>query len=233
MKYQKFVLLALSLVLIAVNFYVLAAFGIQESRWARLVSSLLFFGLFLKLRRDRGTALLAAMGLLSVSDMFLTAYEVPLAQKSYSSVVMIAYLLLILHIGPMIRKLRANLFQKVVFVLVLGINLLMLFFLADMIELRLDELQISFLILHGILMIALVVLAFSYTHRYSSKPSFYFMCAVLGLVFSDISGFISYYMQVREFAFPDRGLYILALASLVRFASLEKDEVMNSGKSLL
>jgi len=72
----------------------------------------------------------------------------------------------------------------------------------------------------------MVILGFSYSNRYSNKSSFYFLWAVLGLVISDISGFMSYYLNVEEFFFPDRMFYIIGLLCLVKFSRMDKNKDM-------
>lgn len=212
-------------ILIILNLLVIYFFGIQESRWARLSSILLFFLLFLYQAPKKERFLTSAFALLILSDLVLIKYEIPIMRKITFITVILAYTNLIFHILPLVKKLKTNLFQKIMFLGVLGINSVMLFLLVDMVETRIDDIYHSSLFyIYGVAMIGLVIAAFSFSHRYANKASFFFICAVLGFVFSDISGFIAYYLQVGEFYFPDRLFYLLGITSLVKFASLDKTD---------
>ena len=148
--------------------------------------------------------------------------------------VILAYISLIIHISPYVKNLKTNFFQKVLFVLVLAINTVMLFLLIDMVEGGMDDNIHSLLFfLFGFVMISLVIFAFSFNHRYSNQSSFYFICAILGFIFSDISGFISYYLKVDEFYYPDRLFYLIGLLCLVKFANLDKAEVLQYSEDML
>ncbi len=219
-------LLAVSgIILFLFNFFIIYSYGIIESRWTRFASILLFFILYLKVSPSKEKFLITAFGLFVVSDLVLIHYEIPWVKKMKFMLVILAYASLFMHIRPYVRKLKTNLLQKSVFISVLAINTVMLFLLVDMVKPKIDDAIHSFLFyLYGVSMIGLVTMAFSYSHRYSNRSSFYFICAVLGFIFSDISGFIAYYMDLQEFYFPDRFFYLAALACLVIFAKVDKEE---------
>lgn len=169
-----------------------------------------------------------------LSDFLMLNYEDPLFKKITFVLVIIAYIALILYISPYVKNLKTNFFQKVLFVLVLAINTVMLFLLVDMVDGEIDDSAHSALFfLYGFAMISLVIFAFSFNHRYSNESSFFFICAVLGFIFSDISGFISYYLKVDEFYYPDRFFYLLGLLSLVKFANLDKPEAVQYSEDML
>lgn len=194
---------------------------------ARFVSMVFLFSLFLYLTRKKEKFLTTAFALLLLSNLLLLEYEVPFIRKLNFVLVILAYSFLIFHIAPYIKNLKASMIQKIIFIGVLGINSLMLYFLVDMVENRIDDVYHSSLFyLYGIAMILLIIFAFSFNHRYSNNTSFFFVCAAMGFVFSDISGFLAYYMEVDVFYFPDRLFYLLGLLSLVKFSSMDKEKVM-------
>ncbi len=225
MKYLNALLATTGLLVIVLNFFVIYQFGLQESRWARVASILIFFSIFLFFAEKKERFLTGAFGLLLLSDLVLVKYEVPVMRKLTFVIVILAYAALMVHIAPFVRNLKTNLYQKMLFVVVLAINTVVLFVLVDMVETKIDDIfHSSLFYFYGIAIILLVIVAFSFSHRYSNKASFFFICAVMGFVLSDISGFIAYYLQAAEFYFPDRLFYLLGLISLVKFSSLEKSE---------
>ncbi|MGB8704601.1 MAG: hypothetical protein WCD31_06205 [Gillisia sp.] len=171
--------------------------------------------------------LVIAFCLFLSSDILLFQYEIPIVEKINFILIILAYSALMLHIQPFIKNLKANGYQKMIFFGVLAINLVMLYLLIQMVQAKLDDFWHTVLFyLYGMCMILLVILSFSYSNRYSNRASFYFLCAVLGLVFSDITSFIAYYLEIGEFYYPDRLFYLLGLISLVKFAGLDKNEGM-------
>lgn len=220
--------------LIIINLFIIYNFGIVESRFARFSSIIILFLLFLYLAPKKEKFLTSAFGLFVVSDLLLIEYEIPFIRKLNFILVILAYSFLIIHIAPYVKNLKTTLLQKVIFAGVLAINTLMLYFLVDMVETRIDDIfHSSLFYIYGIAIILLIIYAFSFSHRYSNKASFFFICAAMGFVFSDISGFIAYYMEVGVFYFPDRLFYLLGLLSLVKFSSLEKEDGMLQDPELL
>ena len=227
MKNLKTVLIVIGVILLITNFYTILEFGLVESRWIRIAGTFVLFSIFLMGTNRKEPFLFIAFLLLLLSDFLLIKYEVPWIKKLTFTLVILAYLSLIKHIRPYVRNLETNLFQKGLFVGILGINIVMLYLLIDMAGSKWDDSWHTFLFyLYGMSMIVMVVLGFSYSNRYSNKSSFYFLWAVLGLVISDISGFMAYYLGVEEFYFPDRLFYIIGLLCLVRFSRMDKNKEM-------
>ncbi|TRO63993.1 hypothetical protein FGM01_10815 [Christiangramia sabulilitoris] len=163
--------------------------------------------------------ILVAFSFLLFSDILLFFYENSLASSVTFILRIVAYLLLVSTVFPQIRNLKSSLFQRFVFLLVFGVNLVMLVFLVDMIPAKFDYPYMNVLFYaYGITMLALLIAAISYNNRYSDEPSFFFAAAALFLVFSDITSFIAYYLEFYEFYYPDRIFYILGLAGLIKFS---------------
>ncbi|RKS45058.1 hypothetical protein BC962_2733 [Gillisia mitskevichiae] len=227
MKNLKTILVVIGVILLLTNFYIILEFGLLESRWLRIIGTLILFSIFLVGVKRKEPFLILGFTSLLVSDILLLKYEIPWVKKLTFVIVIIAYLSFMNHIRPYVKNLEATVVQKVLFVGVLGINIVMLYLLIDMAGTKWDDSWHIFLFyVYGIAMIAMVILGFSYSNRYSNKSSFYFLWAVLGLVISDISGFMSYYLNVEEFFFPDRMFYIIGLLCLVKFSRMDKNRDM-------
>jgi len=222
------------IVLVVLNFFIISQFGLMESRWLRVISIFLCGIIFIKVCKRNEAFLLLGFLLLLLADILMLNYEDPLFKKLTFGAVILAYVAFILHVRPFVKNLKANFFQKVLFALVLAINSIMLFLLVDMVEGGMDDDTHTLLFfLYGFAMICLMIFAYSFNHRYSNRASFFFVCAVLGLIFSDISGFISYYLKVEEFYYPDRLFYILGLLSLVKFSDLDTSEGLQYSEDML
>lgn len=234
MKRLNPVLIISGIVLLIINFLVIFQYELLESRWLRIISSFFYLILFLKVSKKNEIFLIGSFFLLVISDFLMLDYENPLLKKLTFILVIIAYIALIFHIRPHIKNLQTNFFQKILFVIILAVNTVMLFLLVDMVEGGMDDsIHQALFFLYGFAMISLVIFAFSFNHRYSNKASFFFICAVLGFIFSDISGFISYYLKVDEFYYPDRFFYLLGLLSLVKFANIDKSEGLQYSEDML
>ena len=209
-------------ILLMANFYVIIGYDLEISRWARLITTSIFLTVLVS-KGLYGKRMLAAFLFLLISDFGLFQYENPLANAGTFLMRISAYILLVLVVVPELKKLKANLFQKIIFILVFGLNLAMLQMLVGMVPERFvyPGLNILFYI-YGFSMIAMVIAAISYSNRYSDKTSFFYTSATLCLVFSDITSFIAYYLNFYEFYFPDRIFYILGLAGLVKFAGFAR-----------
>lgn len=212
----------ITLVLLVVNCLVIYEFDQDASRWARLISTAVFF-LILILQGTYNLKILIAFCFLLVSDLLLFYYENSLANTGTFLMRISAYLLFVFTVVPELRNLKSSLFQKLVFFGVFILNLAMLFLLVDMVPAKFGYPFLNVLFYaYGISMITLVIAAISYSNRYSNKTSFYYTAATLCLVFSDITSFIAYYLEFYEFYFPDRIFYILGIAGLVKFTTFAR-----------
>ncbi len=219
---SKSMLLIATLVLLFVNCYVIYDFDQDASRWARLISTSIFFAILL-LQNSYSRKMMSVFILFIIADLLLFYYEYSWVNTFTFLTRISAYIILVFAVVPELKKLKTNLFQKIIFVLVFGLNLAMLFVLLDMVP---EKFSYPFLdglfFVYGIAMIAMVIASISYSNRYANKTSFYYTAATLCLVFSDITSFIAYYLEFSEFYFADRFFYILGIAGLVRFAGFSR-----------
>lgn len=219
----RFFLSAVTLIMLALNSFVLYEYDQDLSRWARLISTGIFL-LLLLWQNSYDRRLLNAFIMLLISDLLLFYYEYSLGNAAAFLARITAYISIVLVVTPELKKLKANRFQKFIFVAVFSLNLGMLVSLVDMVP---EKFKYPFLDLlfytYGMAMISMVIAAISYSNRYSDHTSFYFTAATLFLVFSDITSFIGYYLEFSEFYFPDRIFYIIGIAGLVKFSSLSRN----------
>lgn len=167
--------------------------------------------------------MLSAFCLLLASDILLFQYEDPSLNMLTFFSRMGAYSLLIYTVVPELRNLKTSTFQKIVFLLVFGLNASMLVVLMDMVPGKFLYPGLDYLFYaYGSVMIGMVIAAVSYSNRYANKISFYYTAATLCLVFADISSFIGYYLEFPDFYFADRFFYILGIVSLTRFATFRR-----------
>lgn len=215
----KTILIAAILLLLGLNFYVIDHFDLNLSRWSRLISTTTFLVILLFQKSPRKMLPLAFL-LLMLSDILLFFYENIMLNMLTFILRSAAYFALVFTVVPELKNLRTSLFQKIIFVSALGLNMYMLFVLVDMVpkEFAYPHLDLLFY-LYGIAMIVMVIASISYSNRYASRTSFFYTSATLCLVFADISSFIAYYLEFQHFYFADRFFYILGLAGLVRFVS--------------
>lgn len=234
MKNLNPVLLIISAVLLILNFYFISEAGRLESRVMRIVTSISFFIIYLFSSSPREKFFFMAFILLIVADLLRLGFELPVYKKFLFICMILVYVFLNIHISRYIKNVKANNLQKVILVVALTINIVMLFMVVEMAEYKLgDIVQSSLFFLYGVALISLMVFAFAFNHHYSNEVTFFFICAVLSFVFGDISGFIAYFVEVDEFYYPDRLFYLLALAGLVKFASLEKTELQRNQEEWL
>lgn len=211
------------LVLLLFNAYVIYIYGLDVSRWARLFTTIAFL-LILFLKENSGKKIIAVFTLLLSSDILLFVYETALGNAGTFLLRIAAYLMIIYLVVPELRNLKANIFQRLIFLVVFSLNFGMLYMLVDMIPPKFEYSFSNFLFyIYGISMMLMVIAAVSYSNRFSNKISFYYTAAVLCLVFSDITSFIAYYLGFSEFYYPDRIFYIIGVAALVKFSAFERD----------
>lgn len=209
--------------LLIANCYVLFSYDLEISRWARLLSTGLIFAILLW-QKSYDKRILGVFSLLLISDCLLFYYENTWMNAITLLVRISAYILMAFVVGPELKNLQTSVFQKILFVIVLGLNLWMLYFLVDMVPEKFyyDHLDKLFYI-YGISMILAVIMAISYSNRYANKTSFFYTAAILAMVFSDISSFIAYYLEFDEFFFADRIFYLLSIAAMVKFATFSRN----------
>lgn len=234
MKQLNPLLVGTWIILLSVNLFVIFQYDLAERRWLRVISSGIFLLIFFTQVKNTGRYLKMAFLLLFLADLLVLGFE----YSGFSTIFMIfmiaAYACLFLYVRPFIKDLKVNYFQNPLPVAIVLINIILLFFLKDMAGEKLDGYFYSFIfLLYGLTIIFLLFIAFSLNNRYSNQASFFFICAILGFMFCEISAFIAYYLDIPEFYLSHRFFYLAGLACLVNFAGLEKEAGMMKKMELL
>lgn len=226
MKHLHNLLVIIIFFLVLLNMFTIFNMGIEGGRWARIFSSGILLVFYLQLVGTRQKYVLAAFVTFFLSSLLSLYNDILFIRKLNLGIVIFSYIFLLLHIRPFVRKLKTDLFQKLTFLVLIVLNVVLMFFLLnDLVGKSVeDTVQLSLLVLRGLAIIVLVVMAFSYTNRFSNRPSLFFLLTVIGLIFSDIFAFTSFYLGVAEFAYADRLLYLLGLGALVKYAELRFEE---------
>ncbi|MDT0678133.1 hypothetical protein [Autumnicola musiva] len=120
---------------------------------------------------------------------------------------------------------KSNLFQKIIFIGAVGLNIFLLIELLNMMSPDNNYLFSDILIvLFGILVIFVSTLGISYNNRYSNKSSFYFVFIIISFVFSDLAYVIAAYLEFNVFYLADVVANITGLTALLKFLYYENKE---------
>jgi len=232
MKPYKHFLLITTLTLIVINLWVMINLDEVVSRWVRFASMLIFFLLFISpLYYKKGGLLVFT--LLLFSDGLLVNYEDPVINALIFILRAVIYLALIGLVYTRLKQLQTNLFQKIIFTIAIGMNLYLLYLLADMVPVGQSYSFIDVLFyLYGLAVIVCVTAAVSFSNRYANRASIFFLGAVLSLAFSDLTYFIAFNLGFSEFFMVDRVFNILGIAFLLQFMFLERLENIDAKSDL-
>lgn len=220
----KYFLPFFTIVLIIVNLWSMVYCEDPVNRWILFGSMLSFFLLFVSPWYYNKRGLLVFV-LLLISDALLINYEVPVFNALIFIVRTFSYLALVWIIFKKIKNLRTNLFQKLFFTLAILLNIFLLYTLVELVPAGEYYLFFDFLFyFYGVAVIICVSAAVSYSNRYANRPSIFFLFAVLGLVFSDLTYFIGFNLDFHEFFFVDRIFNILGVGALLHFMYLDRSQ---------
>lgn len=225
MKLNKTIILPFIFIfLLIVNLYVIFNYDLDFSNKVRFISVFIFFVLFLSYRIFNKD-LIGFFVLFLISDLLLLTYENELSNILIFILRITAYILVIKMVVPDLKDLKTSLFQKILFISVLVLNLFMLFVLVDMVPEKLSSTIIRALFyFYGLSLIGMVVAAISYSNRYANKASFFYTAAILGLVLADINSFIAYSLGFTEFYYADRFFYLVGITALIKFSEFDRSE---------
>lgn len=208
----------ITLLLLLAYFFVIENFGLWEMRYMRILSCAFFLGFVLFTTGFKKRVLTLSLSLFLVSAILSIQNEILIVRKLNLAIVVIAYLLLIVEVLPFVRKLKANGLQKVILIIILSLNVLLLFSLVEIEGYKIEDFtQFLLLILRGLCIIGMVIVAFSFTNRYSNLISIYFLITVFSLALSDLFAFVSFYMDIQDFIFLDRLFYLFGLSALAHY----------------
>lgn len=224
MSPYKYFLPFFTIVLIIVNLWSMVYLEDPVTRWILFGSMLSFFLLFVSPWYYNKRGLLVFV-LLLISDALLINYEVPVFNALIFIVRTFSYLALVWIILKKLKNLRTNLFQKLFFTLAILLNVFLLYTLVELVPAGGYYLFFDFLFyFYGVAVIICVSAAVSYSNRYANRPSIFFLFAVLGLVFSDLTYFIGFNLDFHEFFFVNRIFNILGVGSLLHFMYLDRSQ---------
>ncbi len=224
MKPYNYFLPVFTLVLIILNLWVMINLDEMVNRWVRFASMLIFFLLFISPLYFNKRGLLIFV-LLLISDGLLINYENPVFNALIFITRAAIFLALIQIVLVRLRELQTNLFQKIVFSIAIGLNIFLLYTLVEMVPP--DQSYTFFDVLfyfYGVSVIMCVSAAVSFSNRFANKASIFFLGAVLSLVLSDLTYFISFNLGFSEFFLVDRVFNIVGIALLLQFMFLERLE---------
>lgn len=191
---------------------------------ARIVSSGLLLGYALR-KGNLVNKIHLALFLYFLADVLIFYYESPLLNTSAFILRITAYILLLLFIRKELRLVRMNLTQKIIFGVVLVLNISILVSLVGIVPLEKQFPGLNWLLyLYGIILIMLMLVPMVYQNRNLDTAASLFTGISFCLVFSDILFFIAYYLEMATFYYPTRVFYIIGLTGLVAMALSTKKE---------
>ena len=223
----------LTIALVILNLWAMATLGDYVNRWMLFGTMSIFFLLFISpwYYNKRGLLLFI---LLLISDALLIQYEVPIFNALIFMVRTASYLVLVWIILRKLKNLRTNMFQKIMFTLAVLLNIFLLYTLVEMVPAGEFYQFFNFLFYcYGFAVIVCVSAAVSYSNRYANRPSIFFLAAVLGLVFSDLTYFIGFNLNFHEFFFADRIFNILGIGALLHYMYLDRSQGNDDANDLV
>ena len=222
MKANKHLLQILTVIIIIVNLAVMIYYGTSINRWLRFANMCIFLLLFITPYYYNKKGLLV-MCLFLICDALLINYESDILNGFVFIIRGSCFLLLAGMVSQRVRKLKTNLFQKIIFTLAIALNAFLLYSLIEMVPSARYYSFFDFLFyLYGMAVIICATIAVSYSNRYANKNSLFFLMAILGLVFSDLTYFIGFYLKFYEFYLADIVFDILGISLIIQFFLLEK-----------
>jgi hypothetical protein len=226
MKTNSFFVLWVTLVLLIVNLAVYGLLGDQISRVVRFLSMFVFFLISFSEKYFKKSAVVI-LGAFVVNDLLLIFFESPLTQHLVLLIRLAAYALLAALVLPYLKRIKVQLFEGILFASILIVNFFMLYYIQDSISAfnKSGWLDNFLFYGYGTALYLSVSTAFTFYSRYVDKASIFFLLALIGLVLSDLTFFIGFYLDFPEFYYLDRGFNIIAIGLLLHFFFLFKRKV--------
>ncbi len=192
----------------------------------RFFSMVVFFLIFLRSGYYSRRALLIFVAFV-LNDLLLISYENEVYQNLILLIRLCAFLLLARLVLPYLRKIKVKRFEGILFTGILIINLLLLYYIQDSIFDTENGSWLESILFYGYgtALIVSVSTAFTFFSRYFDKASIFFLLSLLGLVLSDLTFFIGFYLDFSEFYYLDRGFNVLAIGFLLHFIFLFKRKI--------
>ena len=232
MKLYKYFLPVATFFLLILNLVVFGFFGDTVSQIVRFISMGMFFLIFLSPKYFKKSALVIFSAFL-VSDFLLINYESTFNQNLILFIRLCAFLLLARLVQPYLKKIRIEIFQATIFGVILILNVLLLHYADETINVGRKPGFLEEILLYGYGLAAIisVSVAFTFYNRYTDNSSVFYLLAVIGLIMSDFTYFIGFFLGFREFYYLDRAFNIMAIGSLLHFVFLFKNSIAKGSYS--
>jgi hypothetical protein len=206
-------------ILIILNILGMYYLGDPSGRYFR-TGTMLIFLLIYSLKYYLNKLFLAVFIFFTLCDLFLVYYEhIEFAALTYVSRIT-AYFLMVAYLYPFLQRIQLSVFTGAISLFVLSINV---YLISVMVESVPEAMQSNtfqpLFYLFGIALLAQAAFAFGYHNRYATKQSFLLVVASLGLIFSDLTYYIAYYLGFEGFFYVDRISNILGIAFLLAFCA--------------
>jgi len=210
----------LSLVLLCINLFIIYQYSLEEKRVVRLFSISCYFMIFWAYKGFRNKHILYVFILLILADIFNLCYEYDIFNKLISAIKISAYLILVKSI---LKKLKLFKKRKPIWFIFIGVfvslNLLLLYQVVWETSNKMnDNLQLLLFMIYGIVLIAASMISAYYDFIYHTKRSLYFFYFTFTLVFSDVSWFIAYFLELPFFYYIETILYLISIYFILKYA---------------
>lgn len=206
------------------------SYTVYEQRLSRLFSICSYFVVFLLFKGYRDKNITFIFILLILADVFNLNYEHIILGKLISITKISAYFLLIKSVFTkliLFKNVKPILyvFIGIIIALNLGLAIQTVWNTSDKMN---DTLDLVLFLVYGVTIISVVIIAMQYNFRYHTKRSMYFVYFVFGLILSDISWFIAYFLDLILAFYADILFYIIGLYCIVRYAveTTKDDDVL-------
>lgn len=219
MSFEKKSLLIISLLLVAINIYVIFEYSILENRIVRLISVFVYFLLFIYFKGYKNKAILFVFMCFLISDVFKFFYEDTTYNKLTSLFSVFGYLVFFFSGLRRIQLKKVNKLLVVFFVAIIALNFFFLDQLFSFIAYKLhDGLQQIILYFYGVVLIFACVFAAHYNFTANTTKALYYMYFVFGFALSDFFKALAYYFDVNLLYIPGICFNLFAFFILVRYA---------------
>lgn len=223
MKSFNPLLTALAIVLIIMNVFSLAGLSIEQSRWVRLLTIIVFTTTFLFYYSKKTRLLLGALVSFLLADISSLSYQYDFSKIAFFTLHGISYLLIFLHITKGTNRNLLSRFQKffILGAFVLISIVLLIFGFTFQNEMH-ENWHIIFFYFHGFSAILCLISALAFYDKNMNSFSLIFLISAMGLIFSDFTAFPAVYLKADSFYYISRIFYVVGLSNLVQFAYLSR-----------
>ncbi|WP_417885717.1 hypothetical protein [Zunongwangia sp.] len=172
-----------------------------------------------------------ALGLLSLNicDIFFINYE---SELNYNCVVLfrtLGFILISYGFLPKLRNIKFNFVHSIVLLVVLGVSCYLIIELNKMLpSFSIAYLKNVLFYFYAIVINIVIAIAFYNNSIEGSRKSFYFLNAILWMLFSDLSYFVAYDLGFEKFYYIDRFFNIFGLGFLCLYAITPFAKIPNS-----